>query len=134
MISQVWRVFEILLEICCKTDYEMMFKSATVDLEEKFAKEISKLNSEVSSHKEKAEYWGEQVQECKKYAKNLLVEIDAQNTKYKQLQDEFEMSRTNAEDEVTLRLKFETKLNSLHSIHRELENKYMRAKQENDKY
>lgn len=34
------------------------------------------------------------------------------------------------EEEVTLRLKFENKLNDLHSLHRDLESKYKRALQE----
>ena len=42
------------------------------------------------------------------------------------LEEEYMQNSKNHEEEVQLRLKFESKLNSMHSIHRELEIKYKR--------
>jgi len=44
------------------------------------------------------------------------------------LQEEFEQNSKNHEEEVQLRLKFESKLNNMHSAHRDLETKFKRTK------
>ena len=46
----------------------------------------------------------------------------------KKLQDEITKIQKNQEEEVQLRLQFESKLNGLHSLHRDLEATYERAK------
>jgi chromosome segregation ATPase len=43
------------------------------------------------------------------------------------LEEEFQLNTKNHEEEVQLRLKFESKLNNMHSIHRDVETKYRRA-------
>ena len=43
------------------------------------------------------------------------------------LEEEFVQNSRNHEEEVQLRLKFESKLNNMHSVHRDLESKYKRA-------
>ena len=42
------------------------------------------------------------------------------------LEEEFLQNTKNHEEEIQLRLKFETKLNNMHSAHRELESRYKR--------
>ena len=48
------------------------------------------------------------------------------------LEEEVLTKQRNHEDEVQLRLKFESKLNYLHSLHRDLESKYERSLEEID--
>jgi len=43
------------------------------------------------------------------------------------LEEEYMQNTKNHEEEVQLRLKFESKLNNMHSVHRDLETKYKRA-------
>jgi hypothetical protein len=43
------------------------------------------------------------------------------------LEDEYMQNSKNHEEEVQLRLKFESKLNNMHSVHRDLETKYKRV-------
>jgi hypothetical protein len=43
------------------------------------------------------------------------------------LEEDFAQNTKNHEEEVQLRLKFESKLNNMHSAHRELESKYKTA-------
>lgn len=43
------------------------------------------------------------------------------------LEEDFAQNTKNHEEEVQLRLKFESKLNNMHSAHRDLESKYRRV-------
>jgi hypothetical protein len=55
--------------------------------------------------------------------RNLIAE-KAQRAK---LEQDFVQNSKNHEEEVQLRLKFESKLNNMHSAHRDLESKYKRV-------
>ena len=46
------------------------------------------------------------------------------------LEEEYMQNIKNHEEEVQLRLKFESKLNNMHSAHRDLETKFKRTKQD----
>lgn len=58
-------------------------------------------------------------------------ELEKERTKEKQmrlkLEEEYMQNTKNHEEEVQLRLKFESKLNNMHSVHRDLETKYKRC-------
>ena len=49
------------------------------------------------------------------------------NLCFQTFEDEFKQSLKNHEEEVQLRMKFEQKLNNMHSAHRDLESKYKRV-------
>ncbi len=61
-----------------------------------------------------------------KYSEELERERTNERTLRLKLEEEYMQNSKNHEEEVQLRLKFEGKLNSMHSIHRELEIKYKR--------
>ena len=46
------------------------------------------------------------------------------------IEEEHNQNAKNHEEEVQLRLKFEAKLNNMHSAHRDLETKYKRTRQD----
>lgn len=46
------------------------------------------------------------------------------------LEEEYQQNSKNHEEEVQLRLKFESKLNNMHSAHRDLETRFKRTKQD----
>ena len=57
-------------------------------------------------------------------------ELNTERSMRKRLQEELGKIQKSQEEEVQLRLQFESKLNGLHSLHRDLEARYERAKQE----
>lgn len=61
-----------------------------------------------------------------KYSEELERERTNERTLRLKLEEEYMQNSKNHEEEVQLRLKFESKLNSMHSIHRELEIKHKR--------
>ena len=65
-----------------------------------------------------------------KYSQKLERELAAEQNTRAKLEEEFQMNTKNHEEEVQLRLKFESKLNNMHSIHRDVDTKYKRALKE----
>ena len=61
-----------------------------------------------------------------KYSEELERERTNERTLRLKLEEEYMQNSKNHEEEVQLRLKFESKLNSMHSMHRELEIKHKR--------
>ena len=60
----------------------------------------------------------------------MRKEIFDENNEFEKLKADFEAQQRNHENEVQLRLQFESKLNSLHAMHRDLKAKYNRATEE----
>jgi len=58
------------------------------------------------------------------------IEMDQLTMAYNKLNDDMKFLIDSNEAEVSLRLQFEAKLNSLHALHRDLQAKYDRAKEE----
>ncbi len=61
-----------------------------------------------------------------KYSEELERERTNERTLRLKLEEEYMQNSKNHEEEVQLRLKFESKLNSMHSMHRELDIKHKR--------
>lgn len=62
-----------------------------------------------------------------KYNEELEKERTNERQMRLKLEEEYMQNTKNHEEEVQLRLKFESKLNNMHSVHRDLETKYKRA-------
>ena len=62
-----------------------------------------------------------------KYAEELERERANEKQMRQKLEEDYAQNTKNHEEEVQLRLKFESKLNNMHSAHRDLESKYKRT-------
>jgi hypothetical protein len=62
-----------------------------------------------------------------KYNEELEKERTNERQMRLKLEEEYMLNTKNHEEEVQLRLKFESKLNNMHSVHRDLETKYKRC-------
>jgi len=60
----------------------------------------------------------------------MKKEIFEQTNEFEKLKADFLLQQKQHENEVQLRLQFESKLNSLHAMHRDLKAKYVRATEE----
>lgn len=69
----------------------------------------------------------ENLETLQKYCTTLERDLATERSSREKLEEEFEQNSKNHEEEVQLRLKFESKLNNMHSIHRDVETKYKRA-------
>jgi hypothetical protein len=108
IIISIWKVFSVLLEYCCQSDYRMLISDITKqhEVEIKACRRASRPSAE------------------------LERERTNERTLRLKLEEEYMQNSKNHEEEVQLRLKFEGKLNSMHSKHRELEIKHKRLQQD----
>lgn len=65
-----------------------------------------------------------------KYNEQLEKEKAMERQARMKLEEEYLQNTKNHEEEVQLRLKFESKLNNMHSAHRDLETKFKRQRQD----
>ena len=62
-----------------------------------------------------------------KHTDNLKKQLKDETEYSKKIKEELDFLSSNHEEEVQLRLQFESKLNSLHALHRDVKAKYARA-------
>lgn len=60
----------------------------------------------------------------------MKKQIFEQTNEFEKLKSDYQLQQKQHENEVQLRLQFESKLNSLHAMHRDLKAKYHRATEE----
>lgn len=123
IVTGIWKVYAILLEYCCQLDYEMVVTTLNLEkreeieqLEAEFQTQISKLESHEKELSENILYSKVQLNEVQK---ELMNEI----AKREELEDELLRRGSGHEEEVTMRLQFESKLNQMYAKMRDLQTK-----------
>ena len=123
-------MFAVVLEYCCLTDYKMLI----TNIADEHSRTIEELNTQFD-------------EKCKKFlenetflkqniaglkADNADIEKDRnkERTLRMKLEEEYMQNSKNHEEEVQLRLRFEQKLNHMHSHQRDIEIKLARAVEE----
>ena len=121
IITGIWKAYAILLEYCCQLDYEMIVKTLNLEkkeeidqLEAEFQSQISKLESHEKEMTESIVYSKVQLQEVQK---ELMNEV----SKREELEDELLRRGSGHEEEVAMRLQFESKLNQMYAKMRDLQ-------------
>ena len=120
ILSSFWKVFSILLEYCCRSNYQMMISKITTEHQEAIAKLEAEARQEkeyLNSHEKELKVVMDQYQ---KENGDLKKKNEEEVLLRKKLQEEIYKSIKTHEEEVQLRLQFEGKLNGLHSLHRDL--------------
>ncbi|KRW99845.1 hypothetical protein PPERSA_10964 [Pseudocohnilembus persalinus] len=120
LIASVWKIFGILLESCSKEEYKMVvieLEKQKLHLKQEMEKEvqkqkdiIAKIESRENEIKDRLEL---QIKQLQMEKQNLLIE-------QRKIQSDFVQADNAYNQEVTIRLKFEHKINEVNSIHREL--------------
>ncbi|CAI2364712.1 unnamed protein product [Moneuplotes crassus] len=118
----IWKVYSILLEFCCKSDYTTLIGQVTQEYLENEQKmkeefEIKHMESQTFAREIKTRY-----EELIKSHTKLAQDLKSEKESFKDLEKDFEEKMKIHEEEVSIRLKFENKLNDLHSLHKLLQN------------
>ena len=127
MIIAIWKVYAILLEYWWKSDYSMvvqeMNKNSDImlkQLEDEFKIKIKDLMEDEGQQKSEIDL-------INKYTTKLECEKADEWTQRSKLEEELMFNNKSREEEVKLRIKFESKLNNINFIDRDLNSKYKRA-------
>ena len=114
--SNIWKVYQILLESACKTDYQLI----TQQLEQNNMKEVNALHEKMDGM---TKHIVEQEDKLLHAQRDLRVkqnEIDLQRSTLEEekmrIFGEYHKMQKKLEEEIERRLFFEQKLNTLHSI------------------
>lgn len=127
IITSIWKVFSILLEYCCKTDYRMLISEISKEHKDEIEKLEREFQTKFNEQAENERILKENKEILQKYTEELEKEKNSERSMRLKLEEEFHQNTKNHEEEVQLRLKFESKLNNMHSVHRDLETKFKRA-------
>lgn len=119
-VASIWKTFSVLLEYCCKTDYESLLNDLERDLREEQNEQNSKYEEEIGTLSIKNLELMNNLDEIKD--KMLQYEKDAYNERQarEKFEKDYNLIKENSESEVNLRMQFEDKLNSIHSVNRQL--------------
>lgn len=124
ILANVWRVFQILLEYACKTEYRLITRS----LEEAHLQIVEQKEEKLKDMQHDAmlrdkEYY-RKLQEVHEIINNVENEkIESSNARIKMHEELMKIQRK-LEEEIKLRLFFENKLNSLHHVNMTHESRY----------
>ena len=133
LLTALWKVFAVLLEYCCKTDYRLLICEVTAkheretrELVQSYKEKIRERDGAMKTMKANMETMEENMDE-------LAKEKEQEKQLRLKLEEEYMQNTKNHEEEVKLRLKFEGKFNNMQSEHRELTIHYGRTKTELEK-
>jgi hypothetical protein len=123
IVTGIWKVYAILLEYCCQLDYQMII--TTLNLEKK--EELESMEAEFQTQIDKLESHERQMIENINFSKIRLQEVqkELQNevNKREELEDELLRRGSGHEEEVAMRLQFESKLNQMYAKMRDMQTK-----------
>ena len=120
-------MFAILLEYCCRTDYRMLIS----EIAKEQKTELDKIEKEYATKFKEQSALEKIMKDQIDSSQRIIEELERERMNERQLrlklEEDFSQNNKNHEEEVQLRLKFESKLNNMHSAHRDLESKYKRV-------
>lgn len=110
IIKAIWRTFAVLLEYCCKTDYESLLDDIDREHKEQQMETFNMYHQEIKDLKQSEENLKITVDTLKSHMDKL--EKEAYNEKRLRIkaEEEYESMKDNIESEVSLRMKFEDKV------------------------
>lgn len=123
IVTGVWKVYAILLEYCCQLDYQMII--TTLNLEKR--EEIEQLESDYQAQISKIENHEKELEEsvlaAKEQLEEMQKELHVEIYKREEIEDELMRRGNGHEEEVAMRLQFESKLNQMYAKMRDLQTK-----------
>jgi len=127
LIANIWKVFSILLEYSGKSEYQLMVSK----MGEAHRQQIEEANEKFDLKLLKYIMNERELREANQDLQEKLNNAEENEKKHKdiieKLQDEISENKKNHESEVAMRLKFESKLNQVHALYRDIETRYERA-------
>ena len=131
IISNIWKVYALLLEHAFESDYKLLIGECNTFINKlvlrKHKKEIDRIEIDFAERLERRKKAEAQlaidIEENQKYIKELEKERDAYRITNKKMENEIIQKNQYHEEEIKLRLKFENKLNTIYSVHFDLRNR-----------
>ena len=127
IITALWKVFSILLEYCCRTDYRMLIQEISQEHKKEIEELETKYQARFQEQANNEKIIKQNMEILQKYSETLEKERMNERQMRLKLEEEYTQNTKNHEEEVQLRLKFEAKLNEMHGNYRDVNTKYKRS-------
>lgn len=120
IVAGIWKVFAILLEYCCQLDYQMIIKTLNIEKKEELEQLENEFKGQISLMEEQEKRLIEGMNTVKSQLKSVQVDLQKEIEKREELEDEIMQRGSGHEEEVAMRLLFESKLNQMYAKQRDL--------------
>jgi hypothetical protein len=123
IITGIWKVYAILLEYCCQFDYEMIITTLNIEKKEEMDQVEKDFKEQIAKMEEHEKQILENMNVTKTHLKNLQKDLMEEIQKREHLEDELLQRGSGHEEEVTMRLQFESQLNQMYAKIRDMDTK-----------
>lgn len=128
IVTGIWKVYAILLEYCCQLDYQMVITTLNIEKKE----ELEHLETDYMQQINNLETREKEMQDCIDFTKFQLQEVQkelkTQVGKREEAEDELIRRGAGHEEEVSMRLLFESRLNQMYAKFNDLEMRILALK------
>jgi hypothetical protein len=123
IVTGIWKVFAILLEYCCQLDYQMIITTLNLEKREELEQLENEYKGQISLMEEHEKRLLESINSVRAQLKNVQKDLQKEIEKREELEDELLQRGSGHEEEVAMRLSFESKLNQMYAKQRDLTTK-----------
>ena len=112
-----------MLEYCCKFDYKMIITTLNIEKREELEQIEEKYKDQLVMFEENQRRLLENENEQKEHIRRLQRQLDYEIQKKEELEDELTQKGSGHEEEVSIRIQFENKVNQMYAKQRDMETK-----------
>ena len=123
IVTGIWKVFAILLEYCCQLDYQMIITTLNLEKREELEQLENEYKGQISLMEEHEKRLLESINSVRVQLKDVQKDLQKEIEKREELEDELLQRGSGHEEEVAMRLSFESKLNQMYAKQRDLTTK-----------
>ena len=123
IVTGIWKVFAILLEYCCQLDYQMIITTLNLEKREEIEQLENDYKGQISLMEENEKRLMDSINSVKNQLKAIQKDLQKEIEKREELEDELMQRGSGHEEEVAMRLLFESKLNQMYAKQRDLTTK-----------
>lgn len=123
IVTGIWKVFAILLEYCCQLDYEMIITTLNIEKRDELEQLENEYKGTISQMEEHEKRLLENINNVRNQLKDVQKDLQKEIEKREELEDELLQRGSGHEEEVAMRLLFESKLNQMYAKQRDMTTK-----------
>lgn len=120
IVAGIWKVFAILLEYCCQVDYQMIIKTLNIEKKEELEQLENEFKGQIFLMEEQEKRLIEGMSSVRNQLRSVEKDLQKEIQKREELEDEIMQRGSGHEQEVAMRLLFESKLNQMYAKQRDL--------------
>ncbi|CAG9311629.1 unnamed protein product [Blepharisma stoltei] len=121
IVAGIWKVFAILLEYCCQLDYQMIITTLNLEKREELEQLEEEYKKQISQMEEHERQLLDNISQTRAQLLQVQRDLQKEIQKREELEDEIMQRGSGHEEEVAMRLQFESKLNQMFAKQRDMQ-------------